>query len=219
MNSPHTLARQICEVGRYLWMRGFASGTDSNISARITSDRVLCTPTGMSKGQIRPRDLCIVDLSGRQVSGRRRCTSEVRMHLAIYRAQPLAQAVVHCHAPHSCAWAAIRKVPPAKILPEQEVWLGPIALAPYRLPGTDALANVVGPLARHHYVVLLANHGVVAWGNSVHDAYYRIEVLENYLATLTWARLTGFPLRRLTRQQLKPLLDLKRRLGLVDPRL
>lgn len=219
MNRQRVLARQLCEVGRYLWQRRYASGTDSNLSVRLDNERVLCTPTLMSKGALRPADLCVVDMEGHQRAGRRRCTSEIRLHLAIYRAQPHAQAVVHCHSPHACAWAAVRKIPPAEIYPEVEVWLGPIVMAPYRLSGTKELADMVAPLVRHHYVILLANHGVVTWGSSIHDAYYRIEVLENYLETLAWAKLTGYRLQRLRKKDLQPLLALKQRLGLVDPRL
>lgn len=219
MKPPQRLAEQLCEVGRFLWQRGYANGTDSNLSVRLDADRVLCTPTLMSKGAMRPTDMCVVDMNGRQRAGRRRRTSEIRVHLAVYRAQPRAQAVVHCHSPHGCAWAAVRRVPPVGIFPEVEVWLGPIVLAPYRLSGTDELAEVVAPLVQHHYVVLLANHGVVTWGNSIYDAYYRVEVLENYLEILAWARLSGHRMRQLGKKDLARLLDLKRQLGLVDPRL
>ncbi|MDW8342975.1 MAG: class II aldolase/adducin family protein, partial [Verrucomicrobiae bacterium] len=103
MRAAHKFARQLCEVGRFLWQRGYANGTDSNLSIRLDTNRVLCTPTMMSKGAMRPADMCIVDMDGRQQAGRRRCTSEIRVHLAVYRNQPLAQAVVHCHSPHGCA--------------------------------------------------------------------------------------------------------------------
>ena len=105
------------------------------------------------------------------------------------------------------------------LFPEKEVWLGPIAVAPYRLTGTSELAEVVAPLARQHYVILLANHGIVTWGTSVTDAYYRIEMLEGYLQTIAIAQATGQRLRKLTPAQLRPLLALKKRMGLVDPRL
>jgi len=212
-------ARELCEIGRRLWLRGYVAGTDGNLSVRTGSDRVLCTPRLVSKGFMKPADLCVVNLQGRQIAGRRPRTTEILVHLAIMKTQPQARAVVHYHAPHATAWAALGRNPPANIFPEKEVWLGPIVTAPYRLSGTAELAAVVAPLAREHYVILLANHGVITWGETLTEAYDRVEMLESYLQTLAIARATGGRLRRLTRAQMRPLLELKRRLGLVDPRL
>ena len=141
-------ARDICDIGRRMWQRGYVAGTDSNISVRLGPDRVLCTPTLISKGFMKPADLCVVDMAGNQVRGRRKRTTEILVHLAIMQAQPLAKAVIHCHAPHGTAWAALPQTPPADLFPEKEVWLGPIAVAPYRLTGTSELAEVVAPLAQ-----------------------------------------------------------------------
>jgi L-fuculose-phosphate aldolase len=146
-------------------------------------------------------------------------TTEVLMHLAIYRRQPLAQAVVHCHSPYGTAFAGMNRVPPREVFPEKEVWVGEVALAPYRQSGTPAVAAVVAPLADKHPAILLANHGVVTWGRSLTEAYFRVEMLEGYLQTIAIARQLGHSLRRLRREQLAPLLELKRRLGIVDPRL
>ncbi len=118
------IAREICDIGRRLWERGYVAGTDSNISARLAPDQAL--PTLISKGFMKPADLCVVDMAGNQIRGRRQRTTEILVHLAIMKTQPLAQAVIHCHAPHGTAWAALATAPPADIFPEKEVWLGPI---------------------------------------------------------------------------------------------
>lgn len=215
----NALADELCDIGRRLWQRGYVNGNDGNLSVRLDSRRVLCTPTLISKGFMQPEQMCVVDYDGEQLSGPNPRTSEVLMHLAIYKRQPLAQAVVHCHSPYGTAFAGMGTVPPADIFPEKEVWLGAIALAPYRQSGTPELGEVVGPLAEQHYLILLANHGVVAWGKSIEDAYWRIEVLEGYLRTVAIAAQMGRPMNQLTPEQVQPLLELKRKWGLVDPRL
>lgn len=209
----------LCEIGRRLWQRRYVNGNDGNLSVRLEPPRVLCSPTLISKGFMRPEDLCVVDEAGRQLTGPKPRTTEVLVHLAIYQRQPQAQAVVHCHSPYATAFAGMGVLPPADIFPEKEVWLGEIALAPYRQSATSELADVVAPLAEAHPVILLANHGVVAWGDSLEQAYWRIEMLEGYLQTVVIAAQAGQPLKHLTPDDLQPLLALKRKLGIVDPRL
>ncbi len=213
------VAEQVCAIGRRLWQRGYVNGTDGNVSVRVDDDRILCTPTQVSKGFMDPADLCAVDLAGHQVGGQRPRTSEILVHTAIYRRQAQARAVVHCHSPYGTAFAGLDEAPPREIYPEKEVWLGEIARAPYRQSATEELGAVVAPLADRHPVILLANHGVVTWGRSLEEAYWRVEMLEGYLQTVTIARQYGGTLQSLTADQMKPLLELKQRLGIVDPRL
>ncbi len=212
-------AEQICAIGRRLWQRGYVNGNDGNLSVRVDDDRVVCTPSGVSKGFMEPVELCVVNLGGDPVGGDHNRTSEILLHTAIYGQQPQAQAVVHCHSPYATAFAALAEDPPREIYPEKEVWLGEIVRAPYRRSATPALGEAVGPLAAQHPVILMANHGVVTWGRSLEEAYWRVEMLEGYLQTVTIARQYGGSLRSLTADEMKPLLELKRRMGIVDPRL
>ena len=110
MVNHHKIKQDICEIGRRLYNKGFAAANDGNISFRLSEDRVLCTPTRVSKGFMKPDDLCIVDLEGKQLAGKRKRSSEILLHLAIMKARPDVRACVHCHPPHATAFA-VRRAP------------------------------------------------------------------------------------------------------------
>ncbi len=211
--------REIVRVGRKLWERGYVDGNGGNISARVGDDYVICTPTLLSKGDLTEDDLCLLDLSGRQRVGYRPQTSEVLLHLEIYRANPKARAIVHCHPPHATAYAIAGLEPPTGYVPEYEVIVGPAALAPYETPGTKVFAESVLPYVHEHNTILLANHGVVSWADTVTHAEWCVEVLDNYCQTLVIANQLGTRLNQIPPAKLKDLLKVKRRLGLPDPRL
>src|SRR5215218_669104 len=122
--SEFKLKEQMCDIGRRIWLKGFCAGNEGNHSYRIGTDRVLCTPTGISKGNLKPDDICTVDIEGKQVAGKRKRTSEILMHLAIYKARPDVKAVVHSHPPHATAFAIAGVELPTCIHPEAEVFVG-----------------------------------------------------------------------------------------------
>ena len=136
-NSPHAhdLKLQICEVGRRLWQRAYVDGNGGNIAIRVGEDIAICTPTLVSKGFMKPEDMCLVDFEGNQLCGTKRRTSEILMHLQIMQRQPRAVATVHCHPPYSTAFAVAGMTPPPCMIPEYEVFSS-VAVAPYRTPGT-----------------------------------------------------------------------------------
>ena len=113
---------------------------------------------------MQPGDLCITDLGGKQLSGERKCTSELLLHLEVYRSDPEIQAVVHCHPPHATAFAVAREDVPTGILPEAEIFLGVVPRAEYETPGSEAFAETVRPFLGRTNTVVLSNHGVVSWG-------------------------------------------------------
>jgi L-fuculose-phosphate aldolase len=211
--------KEICAVGKKLWMRQFVDGNGGNISYRIGANEVLCTPTLVSKYDLTPEILCLVDLEGNQVAGIRPQTSELLLHLEIYKAVPEAKAVVHCHPPRATAYAITGKVPPNLIVPEFEVFVGKVAVAPYETPGTKKFAETVLPYVRQHNTVLLANHGIVCWADTVTHAEWYAEVLETYCWTLMLAAQMGAPISYISEQQGADLLAIKKELGLPDPRL
>src|SRR5579864_6723688 len=127
----HQLKQEICEIGRRLYAKGFAAGNDGNISYRLGENEVLCTPTFISKGFMKPDDLCIVDMQGNQVSGRRKRSSEILLHLTIMKTRPDVKSCVHCHPPHATAFAVAHEPIPKCTMPEFEVFLGEVAIAPY----------------------------------------------------------------------------------------
>ena len=164
-HSPATqsIKEEIVRTGRNLWQREYVDGNGGNISARVSNGLVICTPTLLSKGDLHVDDLALVDLENRRICGHRPHTSELLLHLEIYKTVPQARAVVHCHPPYATAHAIAGVVPQGNLLPEQEVFVGPVALSPYETPGTPEFARTIRPLARNHNTILLANHGLVCW--------------------------------------------------------
>lgn len=209
---------EICAVGRKLWNRQYVDGNGGNISYRIGPNEVICTPTLISKADLTPEDLCMVDLEGNQVAGKRPRTSEIFLHLEIYKAVPEAKAAVHCHPPHATAYAITGRVPPSRVIPEYEVFIGKVAVAPYETPGTPEFAQTVLPFVKQHNTVLLANHGIVCWADSVTHAEWYAEVVDTYCWTLMLATQLNAPISYIPEQKASDLLAIKKRLGLPDIR-
>jgi L-fuculose-phosphate aldolase len=209
---------EIIRVGRKLWERQYVDGNGGNITYRLTDEYVLCTPTMCSKGDLTPDDLSLVDMEGRQVAGNRPRSSEVLLHLEIFKAVPEARAALHCHPPHATAYAITGTVPPRCLIPEHEVFIGAVALTPYETPGTKAFADTVAPYARKHNTILLANHGIICWADTVTHAEWLAEVADTYCRTLILAGHLGAPLSHIPSEKAADLLEMKKRLGLPDAR-
>jgi L-fuculose-phosphate aldolase len=214
------LKAEICEVGKRLWHRAYVDGNGGNIAVRVGEDIALCTPTLVSKGFMKPEDMCLVDLQGNQFCGNKKRTSEILMHLEIMKRQPRAVATVHCHPPHATAFAVAGVEPPSCMIPEIEVFIGRVPIAPYRTPGTPEMGKLVADLVDQHNTVLMGNHGAVSWSHvSVEDAYFKMEILEAYCRTVWVASQLGAPLKTFSPQQLQDLLKIKQTLGIPDPRI
>src|SRR5215831_17087357 len=219
-NSPklNALKAQICDVGRRLWQREYVDGNGGNIAIRVGEDIALCTPTLVSKGFMKPEDMCFVDLDGNQFCGAKKRTSEILMHLQIMKRQPRAVATVHCHPPYATGFAVAGVEPPTCMIPEFEVFSS-VAIAPYRTPGTPEMGKLVADLVDKHNTILMANHGVVSWShNNVEDAYFKMEILEAYCRTILVASQLGRTPQTMTPAQLQDLLKIKQSLGIPDPR-
>ncbi|HEY5550539.1 MAG TPA: class II aldolase/adducin family protein [Opitutaceae bacterium] len=214
------LKEAICEMGRRCWRRGLVDGTSGHFSARL-GHHFLCTPAGVSRGSMRPEMLCLVDAGGRQVASHVhwKRSPEVLADLAIYRAVPAAVAVAHAHPPHATAWSISEAEPPTGLLPEFEVFAGPLARVDYRMPGSAELARLIGALAPRHPSILLRNHGVICWGTSVEDACLKLEMTEAYCQTAAIASRLPGEQSPIPPDELTSLLEMKRRLGIPDPRL
>jgi L-fuculose-phosphate aldolase len=213
------LKAEMVRVGRKLWDREYVDGNGGNLSVRLTKDYVLCTATMVSKGDLVPSDICLCDMNGDIAAGDHARSSELLLHLEIYKANPRARAVVHCHPPHATAFAVTGTPPPVGILTEQEIFVGPVAMAPYETPGTPAFAKTVAPFVRHHNTILLQNHGIVCWADSLTHAEWLAEIFETYCRTILLARQTGLPLARIPEEKIQEILRLKQRLGFPDARL
>lgn len=210
------IKNEICAAGRKLWMRQYVDGNGGNISYRLGPNAVLCTPTLVSKFDLTPEDICLVDLDGNQLAGSKQRSSELLLHLEIYKAVPEAKAVVHCHPPHATAYAITGCLPPNLIIPEFEVIVGNVAVAPYETPGTKAFAETVLPYVKNHNTMLLANHGIVCWAGTVTRAEWCAEVLDTYCWTLMLAAQLGAPILRISEERGADLRALRKKLGLPE---
>src|SRR3954470_6645856 len=212
------LKEQMCDIGRRIWQKGFCAGNEGNHSYRIAENKVLCTPTGISKGFLKPDDICTVDLEGKQLSGKRKRTSEILLHLAIYKARPDVKAVVHSHPPHATAFAIANVELPTCIHPEAEVFLGAVKTAKYVTPGDTRLGESILPYVKESNTILLQNHGTVTFDVDLEGAYYKLEIVDASSRILLLAKQIG-SFRPLDAGEMKELLDLKVRFGLDEPRL
>jgi L-fuculose-phosphate aldolase len=215
--SEFKLKEQMCDVGRRIWLKGFCAGNEGNHSHRIGPDRFLCTPTGISKGNLKPDDLCVVDGKGKQISGKRKRTSEMLMHLAIYDARPDVTCVIHSHPPHATAFAVAGVELPTCIHPEAEVFLGAVKTAKYVTPGDTRLGESLLPYIKDSNTIVLQNHGVVCFDVDLEQCYYKLEIVDAYARILILAKQVG-SIRPLDGGEMKELLDLKAKFGMFDPR-
>src|SRR4051795_13006787 len=215
--SEWKLREQMCDVGRRIWLKGFCAGNEGNHSFRLSEDRILCTPSLISKGNLKPDDMCVVDMEGKQVSGKRKRTSEILLHLAIYKEQPAARAVIHSHPPHATAFAVAGVDLPTCIHPEAEVFLGAVKTARYVTPGDQRLGDSILPYVKDSNTILLQSHGVVTYGDDLERAYYQLEIVDAYARILILAKQVG-SIRPLEPNEMKELLVLKERFGMTDSR-
>ncbi|HXK62008.1 MAG TPA: class II aldolase/adducin family protein [Acidobacteriota bacterium] len=212
------IKKEIIRNCRKLWNRQYVDGNGGNLSYRIAENAVICTPTLCSKADVTVDDLCLVDMEGNQLAGKRNRTSEIFLHLEIYKAVPEAKAVVHAHPPHATAYAVIGRVPPSCVIPEHEVFVGNVAVTPYETPGTKAFAETVLPYVRTHNTILLGNHGVVCWADTVTHAEWYHEIVDTTCRILILTASLGVPINRISEEKTKDLLAVKKRLGLPDSR-
>jgi L-fuculose-phosphate aldolase len=171
---------QIVRVGRKIHELGYVAATDGNLSVRLGPNRVLATPTSMSKGAMQAKDMVVVDMAGRKVSGRRNVSSEIAMHLLIYKLRPDVNAVVHAHPPTATGFAAAGMALDQALCSEVVITLGSIPLARYGCPGTKELSDALEPLIPRHDAILMANHGVVTYGEDLSHAYMNLETVEHF---------------------------------------
>jgi L-fuculose-phosphate aldolase len=211
--------KEIIRVGRKLWERQYVDGNGGNISVRLGSRYVFCTPTMLSKSDLELSDICLSDLDGNILAGDRSRTSELLLHLEIYKANAKARAVVHCHPPYATAFAVTGSTPLNGLITEYELFIGPAAVAPYETPGTKAFAETVRPFVKDHNTILLTNHGIVCWADTVTHAEWLVEIFETCCKTYLLAQQIGKPLSFIPESKMLEILALKQRLGFPDARL
>ena len=214
MHSEFETRREIVEIGRRLWDRGYVAANDGNISARL-GGRILVTPTGLSKGFLSPSDIVVVSESGVKLSGRADPTSELPMHLAVYSARTDVDAVVHAHPPKATGFA-VAGVPLAQcVLPEVILTLGKVPLAGYATPSTEEVARSICEFIPRFNAILLSNHGALTLGRDLSQAYFRMETVEHFAEITLAARALGGP-SPLSSDDVRKLLNVREKLGLGE---
>jgi L-fuculose-phosphate aldolase len=191
MSSERKHREEIVRYGRTLHERGLVAAMDGNLSVRLKGDQILVTPTCVSKGNMRAADMVVVDMEGQRVSGRRNVTSEIGMHLLIYRMRPDIQAIVHAHPPTATGFAAAGIALTQPLVCEVVMGLGCIPLARYGTPGTSELARTLEPFVPHYDAILMSNHGVVAYGDTLERAYMKMETVEHFAQIALVTHLLG----------------------------
>ncbi len=170
--------KTIIRIGKALSDKGFVVANDGNLSIRLPYDRILITPTGVRKGEMTEKDLLLVDLEGNVLEGGLQPTSEIRMHLALYKHSPEIGAVCHAHPVFSTAFAVAGRALDVPLTCESVMNLGSVPLCPFAMPGTDDVPKSVEPFIDGNCAVLLANHGVLTWGTDLDQAFDRMESVE-----------------------------------------
>lgn len=217
MVNLHKIKQEICDIGSRLYKKGFAAANDGNITFRASENQVVCTPTLVSKGFMKPEDLCVVDMDGNQLSGHRKRTSEVMLHLAIMKARPDIKSCVHCHPPHATAFGVAREPVPQCVLPEVEIFIGNVPITKYAIPGGQEFADTILPFVDKSNVIILANHGTISFDTTVEKAYWWTEILDAYCRILMLSRGLG-RVNYFTEPEAAALLDLKEKWGFSDAR-
>jgi L-fuculose-phosphate aldolase len=181
----------LVRVCRLIYEKGWVAMNDGNVSIRLDANRILCTPTAISKGRIEADDLIICDSNGKKVDGRRDGTSEIAMHLTVYGMRPDVHSVVHAHPPVATGFATAGRALDKALLPEVVIHLGAVPLAAYGLPGTPALSDGMLPYIPNYDAVLLENHGCTTWGGDVWQAFFRMEMVEHFARITFVAEMMG----------------------------
>ena len=204
------LRQSLVRFGRMLHAQGFVAATDGNLSARLDSERVIVTPTGFSKGMMSTGDMVIVDMSGKKLGGSCNASSEIAMHLTIYAMRPEVGAVVHAHPCSATAFASAGMALDEPLCSEVVIALGTVPLAPYATTGSTELSDSLRPFIRDHEAILMANHGVVSYGEDILHAYLKMELVEHYAKIVLATRQLGSK-KLLDQRELGKLLEARSR--------
>lgn len=204
----------IVEVGRLMYERGYVVSSDGNVSIRLDEDRILATPTMTSKGRMTVDSLAVTDLDGNPLSDKR-ASSELAMHILIYKNRPEIRAVCHAHPPHGTAFAVAGLAIDKPILSEVILTLGCVPLTDYGTPSTDELTDAMRPFVAHHNALLMANHGAVAYGRNLWEAFDRMETLEHTAKIAILSRALGGA-NDLPPESIEKLINIRERAGYLD---
>lgn len=209
--------QMIIEIGRRMWAKGFVAANDGNITVRINKNEILATASGVSKGFMNSDMILKIDINGNILTHhtKYKVSSEIKMHLLVYREREDINSVVHAHPPYSTAFS-VAGVPLNKcVLPESTIFLGAVPIAPYATPSTDEVPNSIKPYVKETDVILLENHGAITFGKDLLSAYYKLETLEHSAKIIFIAMQMG-KINILNKEKVSKLMDIREKMGITD---
>ena len=215
MVNEFEIKKEICDIGKRIYNRGMVAANDGNISVKLNDHEFLCTPTGVSKGFMTPEYICKVDENGQVIQANKgfKPSSEIKMHMRVYKERPDVQSVVHAHPMYATAFA-IAGIPLTQpIMPEAVIALGCVPIAEYGTPSTEEIPIAVSKFLQYFDAVLLENHGALAYSDSLLNAYHKMESVEFYAQLLFLSRQLGGP-KELSKAQVERLYEIRRQFGL-----
>ncbi len=215
MVSEYEIKKQICEIGQRIYNKGMVAANDGNISVKISENEFLCTPTGVSKGFMTPEFICKVDKNGNVIQANKgfKPSSEIKMHMRVYKERPDVNSVVHAHPLYATSFA-IAGIPLTEpIMPEAVIALGCVPIAAYGTPSTEEIPDAVSEHLQYFDAVLLENHGALSYSDSLLNAYYKMESLEFYAQLLYQSKVLGGP-KILSEERVQRLYEIRRQFGL-----
>ncbi len=216
IKSEEEIKIEICEIGKRIYNKGMVASNDGNISVKISENEFLCTPTGVSKGFMTPEYICKVDKEGRVIEANPgyKPSSEIKMHMRVYKERPDVVSVVHAHPMYATGFA-IAGIPLTQpIMPEAVITLGSVPIAEYGTPSTEEIPDAVSKYLPYYDAVLLENHGALTYGDSLLNAYHKMESVEFYAQLLYIARQLGGP-KELSEEQVQKLYGIRRQFGMT----
>ena len=213
MKSVFEIKKEICEVGRKLWLKGFVAANDGNISVKVGENEFYCTPTGVSKGDLTPDMIIKVDKDGKKLEGKLNPSSEIKMHMRVYRERPDVTAVVHAHPPVATAFTVADIDLDQYILPEAVLTIGDVPTCDYGTPSTMEIPDSLDPFIQNHDAFLLRNHGALTVGCNLQKAFFIMEEVEFNAVICKHAMDLG-AVHEISNEQLKKLMDLRKKMNL-----
>lgn len=216
MVNEYEIKKEICEIGKRIYDRGMVAANDGNISVKLNDHEFLCTPTGVSKGFMTPEYICKVDENGKVIQANPgfKPSSEIKMHMRVYKERPDVNSVVHAHPLYATSFA-IAGIPLTQpIMPEAIITLGCVPIAEYGTPSTEEIPDAVSKYVQYYDAVLLENHGALAFSDSLLAAYHKMESLEFYAHLLYQSKQLGGP-KELSKEQVERLYEIRRQFGMT----
>lgn len=208
------IRKEICMIGKLIYDRGFVSANDGNISAKLSDNEYLFTPTNVSKGSMKPGMIVKTDKNGNVLKGKLKVSSEYKMHLRVYKENSEINAVVHAHPQCATSFAIAGRQLDKALLTEAVVLLGVVPVAGFGMPGTEEVPDSIAPYCNGYNAVMLKNHGILTWGEDLKQAHFRMEATENYAVITMYSEKYFDSKGQITEKQIDGLLEIREKMGI-----